>query len=260
MRKTKSLLILISTLLFSNYYFSSFPQELTITTYYPSPVGIYKELRAKKMAIGDNYYNPSSYSWGFEIPSDADLVVEGKVGIGTTDPEEELHVAGDAKIENNLNVEGDAQLGDSGSDKTTVKGDLNVSGGIVVGSPTGGNKGTGTINAEKIYVNGSEIEGGECVIVSKGDYCNCAPCPHAPASCTAAVSVSCPEGMTIKSACTSEVSTYCASCQEYIAKSAAMVSCEDDPAHPCVGNTSCSISKTVTCDNVAVYSRILCCK
>ena len=210
------------------------------------------------MAIGEYYYNPSDYPWPSKIPSDADLVVEGKVGIGTNNPEKELHVAGDAKIENDLNVDGDAQLGNASSDKTTVKGDLKVDGGVAVGDVT--NMGAGTINAQKIYVNGTEIGGGECVIVSKGDYCNCAPCPHAPASCTAAVSVSCPEGMTIKSACTSEVSTYCASCQEYIAKSAAMVSCEDDPAHPCVGNTSCSISKTVTCDNVAVYSRILCCK
>jgi len=234
MTKTKSLLILIFTLLFSNYYLPSFTKEITITTYYPSPVGIYKELRAKRMAIGDNYYNPSNYSWGDEIPNDADLVVEGKVGIGTNDPEKELHVAGDTEIE----------------------------GGVVIGNPTGGNKGAGTINAQKIYVNGSEVGGGECVIVSKGGYCNCAPCAHAPASCTAAVSVSCPEGMTIKSACTSELTLHCAAgdCQEYIAKSAAMVSCEDDPAHSCVGNTSCSISKTVTCSNGAVYCRILCCK
>ena len=138
MTKTKSLLILIFTLLFSNYYLSSFPEEISITTYYPSPVGIYKELRAKRMAIGDSFYNSSHYCWEgsctVSVDSDADLVVEGKVGIGTTDPEKELHVAGDAEIE----------------------------GGVVIGNPTGGNKGTGTINAKKIYVNGSEIGGGEC--------------------------------------------------------------------------------------------------
>jgi len=168
MIKTKSLLILISTLLFSNYYLSSFTQELTITTYYPSPVGIYKELRAKKMAIGEDYYNPSDYSWGSEISSDADLVVEGKVGIGVLKPEKELHVAGDAKIENDLNVDGDTQLGNESSDKTTVKGDLNVDGGVAVGGVT--NMGPGTINAEKIYVDGSEIGGGgfsDCEVVEK---------------------------------------------------------------------------------------------
>jgi len=99
-------------------------------------------LRAKRMAIGDNYYNPSSYCWEgsctTSIDDNADLVVEGKVGIGVLKPEKELHVAGDTKIENDLNVEG----------------------GVVIGNPEGGNKGAGTINAEKIYVNGSEFIGG----------------------------------------------------------------------------------------------------
>jgi len=76
MSKTKSLLILIFTLLFSNYYLSSFPEEITITTYYPSPVGIYKELRAKRMAIGDSFYNSSHYCWEgsctVSVDSDAD--------------------------------------------------------------------------------------------------------------------------------------------------------------------------------------------
>jgi len=165
MTKTKSLLILIFALLFSNYYLSSFPEGLTITTYYPSPVGIYKELRAKRMAIGDNYYKPSDYSWGSEISSDADLVVEGKVGIGTTTPSEKLHVAGNTKIDGDLDVggniqlgkaesttiivgslnvngdteiqgdlkvDGNTQLGNSSSDKTTVEGDLNMKGRLIV--------------------------------------------------------------------------------------------------------------------------------
>jgi len=168
MTKTKSLLILIFTLLFSNYYLSSFPEEISITTYYPSPVGIYKELRAKRMAIGDSFYNSSHYCWEgsctVSVDSDADLVVEGKVGIGTTDPEKELHVAGDAEIE----------------------------GGVVIGNPTGGNKGTGTINAKKIYVNGSEVEG-KCISLLRacsfddGDSgCHChgnPPCTVPTASC-----------------------------------------------------------------------------
>ena len=157
MIKTKSLLILISTLLFSNYYLS-FSQELTITTYYPSPVGIYKELRAKRMAIGDNYYNPSSYCWEgsctTSIDDNADLVVEGRVGIGTNDPEKELHVAGDTKIEN----------------------DLNVDGGVAVGDVT--NMGPGTINAQKIYVNGKEISG------EAGAVCGWTPGASCPAGYT----------------------------------------------------------------------------
>ncbi|HDN86098.1 MAG TPA: hypothetical protein ENG49_02620 [Candidatus Omnitrophica bacterium] len=97
MIKTKSLLILIFSLLFSNYYLS-FSQEVTITTYYPSPVGIYKELRAKRMAIGDSFYDPSKHCWfdgscsPSDIDDDADLVVEGNVGIGTLNPQRKLHV------------------------------------------------------------------------------------------------------------------------------------------------------------------------
>ena len=230
MTKTKSLLILIFTLLFSNYYLPSFTKEITITTYYPSPVGIYKELRAKRMAIGDNYYNPSGYPWDSKIPSDADLVVEGKVGIGTNDPEKELHVAGDTEIE----------------------------GGVVIGNPTGGNKGIGTINAEKIYVNGSEVGGGECVIVSKGIVDN------SPDVITA--SAQCPTGYTIKSACTGGSGPTCAapSCA-YENMGAAVFNCQDSPSHSCVGKTQCSAHAS-TCGRytcgfyAAAYVRILCCK
>ncbi|MDD2927524.1 MAG: tail fiber domain-containing protein [Candidatus Omnitrophica bacterium] len=65
---------------------------LTITTYYPSPYGVYREMRAKRLAIGDNYIDNSNYTWeesdgdGGEIDYLADLVVEGNVGIGTTNP------------------------------------------------------------------------------------------------------------------------------------------------------------------------------
>jgi hypothetical protein len=56
--------------------------------------------------------------------------VNGNVGIGTTDPGAKLDIKG---------------------------------GGVVVGNPSGGNKGTGTINAEKIYVNGSEVGKGSFI-------------------------------------------------------------------------------------------------
>jgi len=142
-----------------------------------------------------------------DIDSLADLVVEGNVGIGTTDPLKKLdvnggiriddyieardsgglslktddgttrlfikdngnvEVAGSTKIGGDLNVNGDTQLGDSGSDKTTVKGDLKVDGGVAVGDVT--NMGAGTINAQKIYIDGNEIGGGgfsDCEIVKE---------------------------------------------------------------------------------------------
>ncbi|MFA5346456.1 MAG: hypothetical protein WC315_09320, partial [Candidatus Omnitrophota bacterium] len=36
---------------------------LTITTYYPSPYGVYRELRAKRIAIGDDYIDGANYTW-----------------------------------------------------------------------------------------------------------------------------------------------------------------------------------------------------
>ena len=83
--------LLISIFLFSGSAFSQ-DETLTLTTYYPSPIGVYQELRSQRMAIGDTYYDNSLYSWGVEIDEDADLVVEGNVGIGTITPEGELHI------------------------------------------------------------------------------------------------------------------------------------------------------------------------
>ena len=82
--------------------FSSFSQEtLTITTYYPAPFGVYKELRSRRMAVGENYFQRSSNPWEDDgdssttgINENADLVVEGNVGIGYTDPVARLHIVG----------------------------------------------------------------------------------------------------------------------------------------------------------------------
>lgn len=73
--------------------FCVFAENITLTTYYPSPYGIYHELRVKRTAIGDNYYNSSLYCWPGgpcaypNIAANADLVVEGNVGIGTITPQ-----------------------------------------------------------------------------------------------------------------------------------------------------------------------------
>ena len=77
----------------------AFSQEtLTITTYYPAPFGVYQELRARRMAIGDNYHL-GTYCWPPEacavanrMGANADLVVEGNVGIGAIQPPNKLYV------------------------------------------------------------------------------------------------------------------------------------------------------------------------
>jgi len=76
-------------------------EKLTITTYYPSPFGMYKEMRSQRQAIGDNYYKSSDYCWdgicSTHISSNTDLIVEGDVGIGMVDPRAKLHVNGRIK-------------------------------------------------------------------------------------------------------------------------------------------------------------------
>jgi hypothetical protein len=96
----KMLLILAAIFLLGNYLsLTAFAEEqLTITTYYPSPYGNYRELRAQRMAVGDTYIDGSTYCWGTGcgganvISEDTSLVVEGNVGIGTVTPAAALHI------------------------------------------------------------------------------------------------------------------------------------------------------------------------
>ena len=75
-------------------------ETLTIATYYPAPYGIYNEMRAKKMAVGDNYYGGSQFCWSpdtcaYQIDGifspcwpncNTDLFVEGSLVIGEAFP------------------------------------------------------------------------------------------------------------------------------------------------------------------------------
>lgn len=68
----------------------------TIETYYPAPYGVYNEMRAKRMAVGDTYYNGSQYCWSGScsnpINATTDLIVQGRVGIGMVRPQANLEV------------------------------------------------------------------------------------------------------------------------------------------------------------------------
>ncbi|MEW6100710.1 MAG: hypothetical protein AB1481_00230 [Candidatus Omnitrophota bacterium] len=62
-------------------------EDITITTYYPSPFGSYRELRAQRMAIGDTYFDGAQYCWPGSpctntIKDEVDLFVEGSADIG----------------------------------------------------------------------------------------------------------------------------------------------------------------------------------
>ncbi|MFA4989266.1 MAG: hypothetical protein WC576_00640 [Candidatus Omnitrophota bacterium] len=131
---------------------------LTITTYYPSPYGVYREMRAKRIAIGDNYIDNADYTWeesdgdGGEIDYLADLVVEGNVGIGTTNPSDVLEIDGTnpiLKIGSRIRIKADESNNDAwfgaGSDLNKIKfGDADFSSAMMTISTATGNVGIGT--------------------------------------------------------------------------------------------------------------------
>lgn len=86
--KSKAYLILL-VFVFTLIPLLAFSQEtVTITTYYPSPYGSYRELTSHRMKIG------TTYSGSGTTVSDNNLIVEGSVGIGTTGPNTALDLNG----------------------------------------------------------------------------------------------------------------------------------------------------------------------
>lgn len=55
-------------------------EQISISTYYPSPFGSYKELTAYRMKIGVNFSNPSN------SVADNNIIIEGRVGVGMANP------------------------------------------------------------------------------------------------------------------------------------------------------------------------------
>jgi hypothetical protein len=79
------ILLILSTFVFA--------EEITITTYYPSPYGSYNSLQVDKLGVGDN--NGDSAFTSADVPSTSGNVwIKGNVGIGTTAPTSALQVAG----------------------------------------------------------------------------------------------------------------------------------------------------------------------
>ncbi|MCX5669161.1 MAG: hypothetical protein NTX89_03465 [Candidatus Omnitrophica bacterium] len=95
-------IFLISLFLFFCLTFV-FAEDITITTYYPSPYGSYQELRSVREAIGLTYSSRATVCWDPPCPvgstdvsvANPNLLVEGFVGIGTKQPLRRLHVVGD---------------------------------------------------------------------------------------------------------------------------------------------------------------------
>jgi hypothetical protein len=102
-------LILVSILIFMGLSLALADESIVITTYYPSPYGNYNELRANKMSVGSAYNNFSSFPL-----TDGNLIVSGKVGIGTANPSARLEVAGNVKIVDGTQGAGKVLTSDAG--------------------------------------------------------------------------------------------------------------------------------------------------
>jgi hypothetical protein len=97
-------------------------EEITLTTYYPSPRGVYYALRVG----AGSYPNPTGRLHVVKELDDGDFVLRvddepsdaspfvitetGDVGIGTTTPAAKLHVVGDEMIIENSPLDGSADL------------------------------------------------------------------------------------------------------------------------------------------------------
>jgi|GEM_PF-2448361 len=167
-----SLFLLLIFGIFSSFFAE---EKITLTTYYPAPYGIYKELRSNQMAVGSTYRNNSL--------SDGNLIVSGNVGIGTPSPKARLHVTSNAGI---LNLEGINHAyiqwypdgytagrkgwigwGSSTNNNFTIANE--ISGANIVLSPNNGNVGIGIANPEyKLHISGGDVK----VVATDGNGAN----------------------------------------------------------------------------------------
>jgi hypothetical protein len=92
MKRRTSILTCFSLVFLAGFATLSFAatEQVTITTYYPAPYGIYHELRADQMAVGSAYRASAL--------ADGNLIVAGNVGIGTASPSSLLTVNGATQV------------------------------------------------------------------------------------------------------------------------------------------------------------------
>ncbi|MBM3255063.1 MAG: hypothetical protein FJZ08_02045 [Candidatus Omnitrophica bacterium] len=75
-------------------------EKLTITTFYPSPYGVYNDLRSNVIGVGSSYRATSL--------TDGQMVVVGNMAIGTTTLTYALNVGGDINVTGDIRKSGAA--------------------------------------------------------------------------------------------------------------------------------------------------------
>lgn len=107
MRKINIIVFLLLSCMVYSPCFAQAPvnETITLTTYYPSPHGVYKELRAKRMTLGDAPI-VSSGDWCWqgeggclnEIAQNVDLYVQGNI-FADTAPTADEHLTNKAYVD-----------------------------------------------------------------------------------------------------------------------------------------------------------------
>jgi hypothetical protein len=116
MAMTRFLVIFLMflTLLPAGYTQTPHKEEMVVVTYYPVPYGDYNEMRLKRLAVGDAYFSAADVCWDgtctTHVAPDVDVVIQEKVGIGTTAPDQALTVEQNAHIKGFLVVNGNVQV------------------------------------------------------------------------------------------------------------------------------------------------------